>query len=66
MRRAIAANRGSARIASHRVSIGYALFLDLIGHPRAADTQLQRVRQLDPVSPHAYYALAYHLFLARR
>ena len=44
----------------------YALFLDLIGHPRAANAQLQRVRQLDPVSPHTYYALAYHLFLARR
>jgi TolB-like protein/DNA-binding winged helix-turn-helix (wHTH) protein/Tfp pilus assembly protein PilF len=44
----------------------YARFLDLVGRPRAALAQLQRLREQDPVSPGTYQALAYHHFLTRR
>jgi TolB-like protein/DNA-binding winged helix-turn-helix (wHTH) protein/Flp pilus assembly protein TadD len=44
----------------------YALFLDLVGRPRAALAQLQRVRELDPVATSTYYALGFHFYLSRQ
>jgi TolB-like protein/Tfp pilus assembly protein PilF len=44
----------------------YALFLDLIGRPRDALAQLQRVRELDPVATPTYYALGFHFYLSRQ